>query len=73
MGPYCKFCNQRCFVPLPVTAPAWVLKAYGRFSLAATCKRGKEFDREQVGANIDDARNFDVVGNFFQQGGNVDG
>lgn len=54
MGPYCKFCDRRCFVPVPATAPAWVLQAYGRFSLAATCPRGKEFDREQVGACIDD-------------------
>lgn len=54
MGPYCKFCNQRCFMHVPETAPAHVQEAYGRFTIAATCPGGKACDRENVGFCADD-------------------
>lgn len=44
MGPYCSFCDQRCFVPNPCSG-SW---------LYATCSAGKANDRRQVGHNIDD-------------------
>lgn len=45
MGPYCKFCNFRCFVPDPKRA-GYIL---------ATCERGKAEDRK-FGYDIDMAR-----------------
>lgn len=40
MGPYCKFCDQRCFVP------RWV-PGHGSIILA-TCAKGMEHDREHT-------------------------
>jgi len=55
MGPYCKFCDNRCFVPLTDKWPEHIVKAYGHFSLAATCEAGKEFDKNKFGYCYDDA------------------
>ena len=49
MGPYCKFCNTRCFVPLTASTPEHIQKAYGNNSIAATCKQGQAFEKEKIG------------------------
>ncbi len=54
MGPYCQFCNQRCFVPFPEGTPARVLKAYTTSTIIATCQAGQAFERERVGYCYDD-------------------
>ncbi len=55
MGPYCKFCGQRCFVPITVAWPAHIVRAYGRNSIAATCPKGQRFEKEKLGYCYDDA------------------
>ncbi len=47
MGPYCKFCDRRCFVPRTL--------ADGRTLILATCQRGAEYDREQCGQDHETA------------------
>ena len=54
MGPYCKFCDNRCFVNMPMATPKHILKAYGTSSIIATCKGGQEFEKERVGYCYDD-------------------
>jgi hypothetical protein len=49
MGPYCKFCGNRCFVYLPVGLPEEVYQAYGNTTIIATCPSGQEFEKEKVG------------------------
>ena len=49
MGPYCKFCGRRCFVPILEGCPERVAKAYGRFTIAATCSRGRAYERDKFG------------------------
>jgi hypothetical protein len=49
MGPYCKFCDHRCFVPFPEKTPQAILDAYGSSSIVATCARGQAFERDKVG------------------------
>lgn len=49
MGPYCTFCNQRCFVPLPPRTPANILSAYRSATIIATCQQGQNFEREKIG------------------------
>lgn len=39
MGPYCQFCDHRCFVPDPTRSG----------HLLATCLRGQEHDRRALG------------------------
>jgi hypothetical protein len=56
MGPYCRFCERRCFIPIPANAPAAALTAYGSSTIVATCPEGKRFEREQVGWDIDAIR-----------------
>lgn len=46
MGPYCNYCDHRCFVYDPLRS-GWLL---------ATCERGKRHDRESAGYDIDSAR-----------------
>lgn len=46
MGPYCQYCDMRCFVPDP-RKPGWLL---------ATCEHGKAHDRWIAGYDIDEAR-----------------
>lgn len=53
MGPYCKFCDRRCFVHLPMEAPAAAVKAYGSSTIIATCAGGQAFEAQQVGWNYD--------------------
>lgn len=49
MGPYCKFCDSRCFV-------SRVLRD-GRSMLLATCARGAAHDRAKVGKDHTTALN----------------
>jgi hypothetical protein len=49
MGPYCKFCDHRCFVPR-------VLRD-GQHVLLATCPAGMAHDRDQVGEDHTTATN----------------
>lgn len=49
MGPYCKFCDQRCFVPRVLHN--------GRSIILATCARGMEHDREACGQDHTTALN----------------
>ncbi|WP_196812189.1 hypothetical protein [Nocardia sp. CNY236] len=46
MGPYCQYCALRCFVPDP-KRPGYIL---------ATCAKGMDNDRDQIGYDIDQAR-----------------
>lgn len=48
MGPYCKYCDQRCFIPNP--------KQGQQVTILATCARGMERDRAELGYDIDQAR-----------------
>jgi len=64
MGPYCKFCGQRCFTPLPMNTPPEALNAYrgnggldGRnrsIDIIATCPAGQAFEKERIGWCYDD-------------------
>lgn len=49
MGPYCNYCQQRCFVRIPQDAPAELKAAYGTASLMATCARGIANEQEKLG------------------------
>jgi hypothetical protein len=49
MGPYCRYCDRRCFVERILHDDQW--------SLLATCEAGMEHDRERVGEDHVTARN----------------
>lgn len=49
MGPYCRFCNTRCFVYFPEKTPLKALKAYGFSTIIATCKGGQAFEKVDTG------------------------
>lgn len=53
MGPYCKFCNQRCFTHMPLNAPQHIVDAYvakvGSIPIIATCPGGQQFEKDKVG------------------------
>lgn len=50
MGPYCKFCGQRCFVLNRMTHPE------RGADILATCVPGQQFDKEQLGYCWDDVK-----------------
>lgn len=52
-GAYCKFCNRRCFVYRRVIVGGELVWA----GHLATCVRGKEHDRAQLGQDADTAHN----------------
>jgi hypothetical protein len=59
MGPYCKFCDQRCFSHMPAETPSHILEAYrtfmgGSVPIIATCHGGQKFEREKIGYCYDD-------------------
>lgn len=57
MGPYCNYCNLRCFTRLPDETPDYILKAYqGTATIIATCPEGQRFERETVGYCYDDIK-----------------
>ncbi|MGH3446017.1 MAG: hypothetical protein ACRDP4_00180 [Nocardioidaceae bacterium] len=49
MGPYCQFCDRRCFVPNPYSADI-------RAAILATCPAGIEHDRHHLGYGWPDVR-----------------
>ncbi len=49
MGPYCKFCNNRCFVHFPENTPQEILDAYKHIDIIATCPGGQKFEKEKTG------------------------
>ena len=50
MGPYCKFCGRRCFVPFPKETPAEILAAYrSGVAIIATCAEGQRYEKELTG------------------------
>ena len=53
MGPYCKFCDQRCFQHMPLETPQEALDAYGTSTIIATCRPGQEFELATTGWNAD--------------------
>lgn len=48
MGPYCSYCDHRCFVPDPC--------AESQTALLATCRAGIEHDRRVLGYGWPDMR-----------------
>lgn len=52
MGPYCKYCDQRCFQP----DPYGLARVHGAPVILATCTKGMEHDKKAVGYNILEAR-----------------
>ena len=56
MGPYCNFCQRRCFVMIRDDDPIGLRQAYLRrgINLLATCQRGIEHDKQQVGWSLED-------------------
>jgi hypothetical protein len=64
MGPYCKFCNHRCFTHMPAYTPEHILKAYrtptGGIPIIATCPGGQQFEKQKVGYCFDDIKAFEL-------------
>lgn len=60
MGPYCNYCNQRCFVYLPilVSMPLAMREAYKAHpvDIIATCSGGQAFEKERIGYSYDDIK-----------------
>lgn len=53
MGPYCKFCNRRCFTHMPADTPPEAIAAYGTSSIIATCPAGQAFEMHNFGWSYD--------------------
>ena len=50
MGPYCKYCNTRCFAFFPKWTPTHVLEAYRPgVTIIATCHQGQAAEKEATG------------------------
>lgn len=50
MGPYCRYCNNRCFTRFPEHTPDHIIEAYeGLGNIIATCRQGQAFEQERVG------------------------
>jgi hypothetical protein len=57
MGPYCKYCGQRCFVPFPQNTPEYILNSYRPgVSIIATCPGGQKFEKEKTGYCYDEIK-----------------
>jgi len=54
MGPYCRFCQRRCFVFLPDDTPCHIRRAYGSAELIATCHGGQEYEQAHIGFSYRD-------------------
>ena len=59
MGPYCNYCQQRCFQHVPADTPEDMLAVYqarfnGDVPIIATCPAGQEFERQRIGFSLDD-------------------
>lgn len=73
MGPYCNYCNQRCFVRLPilVSLPLAMRKAYREhhIDIIATCHGGQVFEKARIGycyGNIKDLRSQTYKGHTIE-------
>ncbi|QDH91692.1 hypothetical protein SEA_PHRAPPUCCINO_14 [Mycobacterium phage Phrappuccino] len=53
MGPYCQFCDHRCFVYREVIVGGERVWS----GLMATCQRGMELDRQRLGVDHTGAHN----------------
>jgi hypothetical protein len=60
MGPYCKFCGNRCFIPMPENTPKEILSAYGTNTIIATCEAGQKFEKEKIGYCYDDIQKLNL-------------
>lgn len=50
MGPYCSYCQNRCFVPFPKGTPDEAIKSYrSTVTIIATCQEGQQFEMERTG------------------------
>lgn len=50
MGPYCNFCNNRCFTYFPEGTPQEAINAYRPgVTIIATCQRGQQAEMERTG------------------------
>jgi hypothetical protein len=49
MGPYCKFCGTRCFVPVTYRWPDEISNKLGNITIVATCDAGQKFEKEKLG------------------------
>jgi len=63
MGPYCKYCDTRCFTPIPSVVFERMKKlneegaSLGRIpDIMATCARGQQHDKEACGFCYDDRK-----------------
>lgn len=60
MGPYCNFCNNRCFVYLPilVSLPLEMRAAYRArpVDIIATCPGGQAFEKGRIGYCYNDIK-----------------
>ena len=60
MGPYCGYCNNRCFVYLPilVSLPLAMREAYRAHpvDIIATCAGGQAFEKKSIGYSYDDIK-----------------
>lgn len=54
MGPYCHYCNHRCFAYIPGDLPQSLLSKYGAATITATCSDGQRFEREHLGVSYAD-------------------
>ena len=57
MGPYCKFCNNRCFTPIPAGTPDRIVKVFN-CDIIATCAAGQEFEKKKIGYCYADVKPF---------------
>ena len=65
MGPYCKFCDNRCFTFFPDATPKYILNKYREgVTIIATCRGGQDFERERTGYDYDEInRHIEIVQN----------
>lgn len=63
MGPYCNYCQCRCFVPFPEGTPQHVADAYNEKSgkgvnitIIATCPQGQAVEKSRIGYCYDDIK-----------------
>ena len=56
MGPYCNFCEKRCFCHFPQDTPHYILKAYGTSTIVASCPKGQALEKQEVGFCLDDIK-----------------
>jgi hypothetical protein len=66
-GAYCMYCNRRCFVYRQVIVGGELVWA----GHMATCERGKQHDREQLGQDAGTAHNPLAV--LHEKAGGIDG